>query len=54
MTELCSDKKLTNLFTKGSHHNDKSVMFISQNIFHQGPQMLKISLNCHNMHLMKN
>jgi hypothetical protein len=35
MTELGSDKKLTNLFTKGSHHNDISVIFMSQNIFYQ-------------------
>ena len=54
MTELGSDKKLTNLFTKGSHHNDISVIFISQNIFHQGSQMRTISLNCHYMLLMKN
>jgi len=54
MSELGSDKKLTNLFTKGSHHNDVSVIFISQNIFHQGSQMRTISLNCHYMILMKN
>jgi hypothetical protein len=54
MSELGSDKKLTNLFTKGSHHNDISVIFISQNIFHQGSQMRTISLNCHYMLLMKN
>jgi hypothetical protein len=47
MTELGNDKKLTNIFTKGSHHNDISVIFISQNIFHQGSQMRTISLNCH-------
>jgi hypothetical protein len=54
MTELGNDKKLTNLFTKGSHHLDISVVFISQNIFHQGSQMRTISLNCHYMILMKN
>jgi hypothetical protein len=54
MSELGNDKKLTNLFTKGSHHNDISVIFISQNIFHQGSEMRTISLNCHYMLLMKN
>jgi hypothetical protein len=54
MSELGSDKNLTNLFTKGSHHNDISIIFISQNIFHQGSQMRTISLNCHYMILMKN
>jgi hypothetical protein len=54
ITELGNDKKLTNLFTKGNHDNDISVIFISQNIFHQGSQMRTISLNCHHMLLMKN
>jgi molybdopterin-guanine dinucleotide biosynthesis protein len=54
MSELGSDKKLTNLFTKGSHHHDISIVFISQNIFYQGSQMRTISLNCHYMLLMKN
>ena len=42
MSELGSDKNLTNLFTKGSHHNDISIIFISQNIFHQRSQMRTI------------
>ena len=54
MTELGNDKKLSNIFTKGSHHNNISVIFIAQNIFHQGSQMRTISLNCHYMLLMKN
>jgi hypothetical protein len=52
--ELGNDKKLTNLFTKGSHHNGISVICISQNIFHQGSHKGTISLNCHYMLLMKN
>jgi len=54
MTELVSDKKLSNLFTKGSHHMNISVVFISQNIFPQGSQMRTISLNTHYMLLLKN
>jgi hypothetical protein len=54
MTELGSNKKLTNLFTKGSHHLNISIIFISQNLFHQGSQMRTISLNCHYTILMKN
>jgi hypothetical protein len=54
MSELCNNKKLTNLFTKGSHHMNISVIFLSQNIFHQGSQMRTISLNCHYILLMKN
>lgn len=54
MSELANDKKLTNLFTKGSHHKNISVIFISQNIFMQGSQMRTVSLNCHNIILLKN
>lgn len=54
MTELGDNKKLTNLFTKGSHHLGISIVFITQNIYHQGSQMRTISLNCHYMLLMKN
>ena len=54
MTELRNDKNQANLFTKGSHHLNISVVFISQNIFHQGTQMRTISLNCHYMLLLKN
>jgi len=54
MSELCNNKKLANLFTKGSHHNNISVIFISQNVFQQGSQMRTISLNCHYLILMKN
>ena len=54
MTELGGNKNLANLFTKGSHHNNLSIFFIVQNLFHQGPQMRTISLNSHYMILMKN
>src|SRR5258708_318336 len=54
MNELGSNKKLTSLFTKGSHHNNISVIFITQNLFHQGNQIRTISLNCHYIILMKN
>ena len=54
MTELGNNKSLTNIFTKGSHHKNISIIFITQNIFHQGSQMRTISLNCHYFILMKN
>lgn len=54
MTELGGNQKLANLFTKGSHHNNISVIFITQNLFHQGNQMRTISLNCHYPIIMKN
>lgn len=54
MSELGSDNRLLNLFTKGSHHLNISVIFIVQNIFHQGKNMRGISLNCQYLVIMKN
>lgn len=42
------------LFTKGSHHRDLSVILVVQNLFHQGKVMRSISLNSHYMILFKN
>ena len=54
MNELSDDAKMGNLFTKGSHHMNINVIFITQNLFHQGRQMRNISLSCHYLVLMKN
>jgi len=54
MNEVSDNKKLTNLFTKGSHQMNVSVIFISQNLFHKGSQIRTISLNCHYVIIMKN
>lgn len=54
MSELGNNSKLTNLFTKGSHHRNVSVIFIVQNIFHKGKEMREISLNSHYLALFKN
>ena len=54
MSELADNKNLTKIFTKGSHHKNISVIFITQNVFHQGSQMRTISLNSHYFLLMKN
>ena len=35
MQELSNEKKITNLFTKGCHHRNLSVIFIVQNLFHR-------------------
>lgn len=54
MNELGGDKDVSNLFTRVSHHNNVSVVFIVQNAFHQDKQMRNISLNCHYTILMNN
>jgi len=38
-------KEVCNLFTKGSHHRNISVILITQNLFHQGQFCRDISLN---------
>lgn len=54
MTELANDNRLSKLFTKGSHHRNLSVIFITQNLFHQGKEMRNVHLNSHYMVLYKN
>lgn len=54
MDSLGSSRDLSSLFTKGSHHKKKSIIFIVQNIFYQGKQMRNITLNCHYLVLTKN
>ena len=54
MNESGNDKQLGNLFTKGSHHLNISIIFISQNLFHQGTQMRAVGLNSQYKLLMKN
>jgi hypothetical protein len=54
MSECGSDKRLTHLFTRGSHHLNLSVIFITQNFFHKGKEMREITLNAHYILLLKN
>lgn len=54
MIECGGDKRLSQLFTKGSHHLNLSVIFITQNFFHKGREMREITLNAHYLTLCKN
>ena len=49
-----TDVSISNLFTKGSHHNRLSVLYIVQNLFGKNPHMRTISLNSHYLVLFKN
>lgn len=49
-----SNNTIVDLFTKGSHHKNISVIFITQNIFHQGHGQRDISLNANYIVLFKN
>jgi hypothetical protein len=47
-----ANETITDLFTKGSHHKNISVVFLTQNIFHKNHRT--ISLNSHYLVLFKN
>ncbi|CAH3155328.1 unnamed protein product, partial [Porites lobata] len=45
MIDASKDKRIVNLFTRGSHHRNLSVIYIVQNLFHQGKAMQEIQGN---------
>lgn len=47
-------ENVVDLFTKGSHHYNVSVIFVTQNIFNQGKGRRDISLNAHYIVCFKN
>jgi hypothetical protein len=53
MVQSGKDKRISDLFTKGSHHRNLSIIYIVQNIFHQGKEIRNISLNAHYIVLFK-
>ena len=52
MTE--TDKSVSNLFTKGSHHCNLSVLHLVQNVFDKNKHTRTISLNAHDLVIFKN
>ena len=48
-----TDARVTKLFTKGSHHKNTSVIYITQNLFDKNKENRTISLNAHYMVLFK-
>ena len=49
-----ADKSITNLFTRGSHHRNISVIYIVQNLFDTNKEHRTISLNAHYLVIFKN
>ena len=49
-----TDESVANLFTKGSHHRNVSVVFLAQNLFPKNKFSRTISLNAHYIILFKN
>ena len=54
MIEAGKHNRIVNLFTNGSYHRNLSVIYIVQNLFHQGKENRSISLNSHYLVLFKN
>ena len=54
MAEAGKMEEMSNLFTKGSHHRNITVVYIVQNVFDKGKVHRTISLNSHYIVLFKN
>ena len=54
MSDVYNSKDMLHLFTQYSHHNNISVIFTSQNLYHGGKFGRTITLNCHYLVLFKN
>jgi hypothetical protein len=54
MREASGNEQILDMFTKGSHHKNTSVMLLTQNIFSKGKHSRTISLNSHYIVMFKN
>lgn len=54
MEEAVQNRSVVDLFTKGSHHKNLSVFFMTQNLFNKGKYSRTISLNSQYLILFKN
>ena len=54
MDDVVDDSKMMKVFTERSHHQNISVIFMTQNIFHPGRRARTISLNTQYMVLFEN
>ena len=49
-----TDSRVTDLFTRGSHHKNISVIYVTQNLYNEDKENRTISLNTHYLVLFKN
>ena len=54
MTEAKCDQRITNFFTKGSHHRSISIVYLTQNVFPLGKAYRDIALNTQYLILFNN
>ena len=53
-SEASNDKRICDLFTKGSHHRNLSVICLVQNLYYQGKESRTMSLNSQYLVLFNN
>lgn len=49
-----TDERVAQIFTKGSHHKNISIIFLTQNLFHNSKHIRTMNLNSHYVVLFKN
>ena len=54
MTEAKCDQRIADLFTKGSHHRNISIVYLTQNLFPQGRACRDFALNTQYLILFNN
>ena len=54
MGEASDTKSLANLFTKGSHNRNVTILYLVQNLFDQGKSPRTVSLNSHYIVVFRN
>ena len=54
LNDVYSSRQVCDLFTKGSHHRNISVILLTQNVFHQDRHCRDISLNAQYLVLLEN
>ena len=54
MCQCSNDQRMSDLFTRGSHHRGITVMYLTQNLLPPGKLSRTISLNSHYMIVFKN
>lgn len=54
LTEISNNKNITNLFIRGSHHRNTSVLVLMQNLYYPGKEIRTINLNSCYLFLFNN
>ena len=53
-TDVTKSSAVENLFTRGSHHKNFTIIYLNQNLFYQGKSSRTISVNAHYTILFRN